>query len=218
MRRRRAGHRHDHRADLVMDVLLFLFMRRAGMTVDAFRRHYLDVHVPLAIRTSTATGRYVVRLTEDGHGPVPVDAVTEIVTPSADVFFDPDRGFTSPEDAVEVITDSLNFLAPFPIYQVRRTVLRAADRSGELEDHVPGSRSPGVTLARLELGDSGPVRPMPDPPDELVRDHLRYDVLKTIGEGPDLRSVDLVHLRPGADVDRYAADSYLLGEYVQKVR
>jgi uncharacterized protein (TIGR02118 family) len=105
--------------------LVFVFGRKPGLSFDEFARHYLDVHAPLGLRVTRAMQRYVVNLADvDGPPqPFPVDAITEIWTPSADDFFDPSRAFTSPEDGNALLADHATFIGPMHAYEVEERVV-----------------------------------------------------------------------------------------------
>ncbi|MDT3440456.1 EthD domain-containing protein [Pseudofrankia sp. BMG5.37] len=213
------------------EILLFLFTRKDGVSEDQFRDHYLGVHAPMSVAHSTATGRYVVRLVEGGHGPLPLDAVTEIHTESVDAFVDPAKGWDSTENWKAVIDDAASFLEGFHMYRVSREVLVPAE--ADTAAHPPGKaagvadaaagvvgargRSPGVVLARLFLTDDTgeEAADEPDGPD-AIPGAVRYRVLDTLSPGaPPLHAVDLVTL-PDATAARYRPNTYVLGEYVQK--
>ncbi|ONH33098.1 EthD domain-containing protein [Pseudofrankia asymbiotica] len=217
------------------EILLFLFTRKDNMSEDQFRDHYLGVHAPMSVAHSTATGRYVVRLVEGGHGPLSLDAVTEIHTESVDAFVDPAKGWDSAENWKAVIDDAASFLDGFHMYRVSREVLVPAEVDADAATHPPNGadgaagaataaggagargRSPGVVLARLFLtGDTGEeAADEPDGPD-AIPGAVRYRVLDTLSpDAPPLHAVDLVTL-PDATAARYRPNAYVLGEYVQK--
>ncbi|HZR15435.1 MAG TPA: EthD domain-containing protein [Acidimicrobiia bacterium] len=115
-----------------MQKLVFLFGRAPGLSHAAFARHYLEVHAPLGLRVTRAMERYVVNLADvDGPPqPFPVDAITEIWTPSADVFFDPSRAFTSPDDGRALMADHQSFIGPMHAYAVEERVVEDGTATG----------------------------------------------------------------------------------------
>ncbi|WP_045878044.1 EthD domain-containing protein [Pseudofrankia sp. DC12] len=199
------------------EILLFLFTRRDGMSEEQFREHYLGVHAPMSVAHSTATGRYVVRLVEGGHGslPLPVDAITEIHTASVDAFVDPEQGWDSAENWKLVIDDAASFLAGFHMYRVSREVLVPA--AGAAEPTTVRARTPGVVLAQIFLDGAAAQ----DATDEAagpaaIPGTVRYRVLGTLSpDAPPVHAVDLVTL-PDATAARYRSHAYVLGEYVQQ--
>lgn len=199
------------------EILLFLFTRKDGLSDEQFREHYLGVHAPMSVAHSTATGRYVVRLVEGGHGslPLPVDAITEIHTASLDAFVDPDKGWDSTENWKLVIDDAANFLVGFHMYRVRRDVLiPAVDPAASA---AVRERTPGVVIARIFLdgAEADEAADEPGGPD-AIPGTVRYRVLETLSpDAPPLRAVDLVAL-PDATAARYRSHAYVLGEYVQQ--
>jgi hypothetical protein len=199
------------------EILLFLFTRKDGLSDEQFREHYLGVHAPMSVAHSTATGRYVVRLVEGGHGdlPLPVDAITEIHTASVDAFVDPDMGWDSAENWKAVIDDAASFLVGFHMYRVSREVLVPA--AGPTGPSAVRERTPGVVIARIFL-DGAEAEEAADEaggPD-AIPGTVRYRVLGTLSPGaPPVHAVDLVTL-PDATAARYRSHAYVLGEYVQQ--
>ncbi|MBL7502823.1 EthD domain-containing protein [Frankia sp. CNm7] len=206
------------------EILLFLFTRKAGLSEDQFRDHYLNVHAPMALAHSTAKRRYIVRLVEGGHEPLPlaVDALTEIWTESWDAFVDPAKGWDSVENWKLVIDDAANFLDGFHMYKVSRETLvpAGADPAGQPPPAArrgAGERSAGVVLARLFLtGEEAEEAADEAGGPDAIGGTVRYRVLETLSPGaPPLHAVDLVWL-PDATAARYRPRTYVLGEYVQK--
>jgi hypothetical protein len=210
-----------------MVTLLFLFTRKDGFTPAAFKNHYLGVHAPMAVKHSRTTNRYVVRLTEGGSGPFPLDAMTEIWAPSVEEFFDPDRSFDSPQSFQDVTDDAARFLAGFYAYQVESTVVAGEVGAGEDGGRGPAGavRSPGVAVTELftagDPADAG--RGARHRLDGLVaagaqlRTRTRFDVVgKLSPDGPDLTAAEVSHFSVVADSETAGMPAYLMGEYVQK--
>lgn len=178
--------------------LVFLFGRTPGLSFDEFAEHYLDVHAPLGLRVTRAMQRYVVNLADvDGPPqPFPVDAITEIWTPSADEFFDPSRAFTSPEDGNALLADHATFIGPMHAYVVEERIVTGG-ASTEVKYVVPDRAREPANVTR----------------------HVENRVVRTLT--PDAPTVDVFTLLHFADRDAalaYAATApgFLVTEHVQK--
>lgn len=181
-----------------MQKLVFLFGRKPGLSPDEFARHYLEVHAPLGMRVTRAMARYVVNLAEpDGPPqPFPLDAITEIWTPSADEFFDPSRAFTSPDDGDELLADHATFIGPMHAYVVDERVVT---------DGAPAGAK-YVTLGRA-----------PDTPAATRR--VENPVVRTLTpDAPPVGTFTLLHFadRGAALAGAATAPGYLVTEHVQK--
>jgi uncharacterized protein (TIGR02118 family) len=126
-----------------VEKVIFLFGRKPGLSVDEFRRHYLDVHAPLARRSMRNLHRYVVNL-PDAAVDAPFDAVTEITMDAAADLFDPGRAFVNEAAAKEVLADHASFLGTMHAYRVAERVVKDYDRTW-----ADGERSPGVKYVSL---------------------------------------------------------------------
>lgn len=132
-----------------MEKVVFLFGRKPGLGVDEFRRHYLEVHAPLALRSMQGLHRYVVNLPDPDSDPdpdteAPFDAVTELTVDSAAGLFDPRRAFISDAAATQVLNDHASFLGTMHAYRVTERVVKDYDRTWP-----EGERSPGVKYVSL---------------------------------------------------------------------
>ncbi|MGH9048509.1 MAG: EthD domain-containing protein [Acidimicrobiia bacterium] len=130
-----------------MEKVVFLFGRKPGVGTEEFRRHYLDVHAPLALRSMQGLHRYVVNLPDpdpESDADAPFDAVTELTVDSAAGLFDPARAFTSGAAADEVLADHASFLGTMHAYRVTERVVKDYDRTWP-----DGARSPGVKYVSL---------------------------------------------------------------------
>ena len=128
-----------------MEKVVFVFGRKPGLSVEEFRRHYLDVHAPLALRSMQGLHRYVVNLPEpDADTEAPFDAVTELTVDSAAGLFDPARAFVSEAAATDVLADHASFLGTMHAYRVTERVVKDYDRTW-----ADGERSPGVKYVSL---------------------------------------------------------------------
>jgi uncharacterized protein (TIGR02118 family) len=126
-----------------MDKVVFLFGRKDGLSPEEFRRHYLEVHAPLALRSMRGLHRYVVNL-PDLDSDAPFDAVTELTVDSAAGLFDPARAFVDDDAAAAVLADHATFLAEMHAYRVDERVVIDYERTWP-----EGERSPGVKYMSL---------------------------------------------------------------------
>ena len=130
------------------------------MSRSDYFEHYLQHHAPLGLRLAKAIAGYTVNLTDlEDPGSGGPDAITEIWTPSAEGFLDPDRAFDTPEDAAVLSADHDSFMGPFDVYVVDETIVRRRSSFAPL-----GTRT---TLAkRVSLYGHG--EQPPEPPAEVV--------------------------------------------------
>jgi uncharacterized protein (TIGR02118 family) len=126
-----------------VDKVVFLFERKAGLTPEEFKQHYLEVHAPLALRSMRGLHRYVVNLA-DVDAETPFDAITELTVDSAAGLFDPARAFVDEDAAAAVLADHATFLGAMHAYRVDERVVKDYDRTW-----AEGARSPGVKYMSL---------------------------------------------------------------------
>lgn len=157
-----------------MDKLVFCFTRSPHMSRSDYFEHYLQHHAPLGLRLAKAIAGYTVNLTDlEDPGSGGPDAITEIWTPSAEGFLDPDRAFDTPEDAAVLSADHDSFMGPFDVYVVDETIVRRRNSFAPL-----GTRT---TLAkRVSLYGHG--EQPPEPPAEVV-EVVEHRVLRDLSGG-----------------------------------
>ena len=63
---------------------LILIKRKAGMTFEEFKRHYLEVHAPLVLKTFPEMKKYSVNLALQRGKETAYDAIAEIDWPDFD--------------------------------------------------------------------------------------------------------------------------------------
>ncbi|HEX6311823.1 MAG TPA: EthD family reductase [Acidimicrobiia bacterium] len=128
-----------------MEKVIFVFGRKDGLTREEFRRHYLELHAPLALRSMRGLHRYVVNLPDpDSGAETPFDAVTELTVDSAAGLFDPAAAFVNEDAASAVLADHASFLGEMHAYRVDERVVKDYDRTWP-----DGERSPGVKFVSL---------------------------------------------------------------------
>lgn len=103
--------------------LVACVQRTPGLASDAFRRHWLERHVPLALRHH-ATTWYVTNVVEERLGTTgaPYDGFAELQWASRDEMTD--RLYLTPEGQAEVEADIPRFLGTIHAYLVSEHVAR----------------------------------------------------------------------------------------------
>jgi uncharacterized protein (TIGR02118 family) len=128
-----------------MRKLIFLCHRRADLTHDAYTRHLLQSHVPIALRHHPAMRRYVVNEVTTGllPGPRELDSVGELSFASLDDYRQ--RLYDSDAGRAAVSRDVGQFLAGADAYECTEHVRKGGDRPGPWESTTPAA-SPGAKL------------------------------------------------------------------------
>jgi hypothetical protein len=187
----------------LMDKLVFLFQRKAGLTHDEFADHYLNVHALLGQRLTVTMAGYTVNIVDGGSGD-DIDAITEIWTASTADFFDPSKSFATPEDAAELMADHDSFIGPYDAYVVDERIVRGGPPDGPI-----GARASGVKVVSLHR-DAAAV---PDPPagaTRVVDEHVLQGIT------PDAPPLALIRSVWAPDLDALGAfppRSFVVGEY-----
>lgn len=162
-----------------LEKVVFLFPRKAGLTVEEFFDHYLQVHAPLGVELTRTMRHYAVNLhVADDHAPDGVDAFTETWVDSIAAFFDPGQSFATPEDAQRLMEDHDSFIGdPYFAYAVEE---HAAKGSGERRPPTAGATPGAKAIVQVATADARR---------EVVRAALASDVVSDVVENRVLASV-----------------------------
>ena len=107
-----------------MPTLLFLCARRAGLSHDAYARHLLERHAPLALRHHTTLRRYVLNVVDEAlPGAEPIDSANALTYDSLEDF--EMRNYDSAEGERIVTEDHARFLGGAAGYATEPRVFAA---------------------------------------------------------------------------------------------
>jgi hypothetical protein len=109
--------------------LIFLCVRRGGMSPAEYAAHLLQRHAPLALRHHASLRRYVLNVVEESVGDVePIDSLNALGYASLEDF--EMRNYDSPEGERTVIEDHARFLGGAAGYATRECVALAGGKPG----------------------------------------------------------------------------------------